>query len=67
MIVSFWVNTEAEEQLLDVGLPFFNRGSQLNFEADLDETLIESLRADELIEFVGIDSEFLISLVVKDA
>jgi hypothetical protein len=33
---------------------------------DADETLVESLNPDELAEFYGIDSEFLIAVEVED-
>jgi hypothetical protein len=33
---------------------------------DVDETLVESLNPDELAEFYGIDSEFLIAVEVED-
>ena len=65
--LSFFVDAEAESQLLDVGHTFTNHGDQLNFELNVDETLVESLRADELLEFFGIDSEFLIAIIDKDA
>jgi len=65
--LSFFVDAEAESQLLDIGQAFTDYGEQLNFELSVDETLVESLRADELLEFVGIDSEFLIAIVDKDA
>ena len=65
--VEFIVNREAISQIEDVGLHWKPYGkSNVSVRQELEETLIESLSNDELIEFIGIDSEFLVYLNVRD-
>lgn len=65
--LSFFVDAEAESQVIESGYAYKNHGDQINFERVVDDVLVESLRADELLEFIGIDSEFLIAIIDKDA
>ena len=58
--VEFIVNAEAMSQIEDEGFRWKPYGELISFIQWLDETLIESLTPDELIEFIGIDSEFLV-------
>ena len=60
--VEFFVNPEAMSQIEDVGLSFDVQPitGLVSVRQDIDETLIESMSNDELIEFIGIDSEFLV-------
>lgn len=64
--VEFIVNAEAMDLIEDIGLPWKPYGKLLSITQELDETLIESLTNDELIEFIGIDSEFLVYLNIKE-
>ena len=64
--VEFIVNAEAQSQIEDVGLRWKPYGKHLSVHQEIDETLIESLSNDELIEFIGIDSEFLVYLNIKE-
>lgn len=64
--VEFIVNSEAQSQIDDIGLRCKPYGKLLSVTEEVDETLIESLTNDELIEFIGIDSEFLVYLNVKE-
>ena len=66
LTVEFIVNAEAMSQIEDIGLPWKPYGKLLSIHQELDETLVESLTNDELIEFIGIDSEFLVYLNVKE-
>jgi len=65
--VEFIVNREAISQIEDVGLHWKPFGKHnVSVRQELDETLIESLNNDELCEFVGIDSEFLVYLNIRE-
>lgn len=64
--VEFIVNAEAIDQVEDLGLPWKPYGKLLSVTQELPEELIESLSNDELIEFIGIDSEFLVYLNVRE-
>ena len=66
LTVEFIVNSEALGIIEDIGLPWKPYGKLLSVTQELDETLIESLTNDELVEFIGIDSEFLVYLNVKE-
>ena len=66
LTVEFIVNAEAMDLIEDLGLPWKPYGKLLSITQELDETLIESLTNDELIEFIGIDSEFLVYLNIKE-
>ena len=63
--VEFIVNTEAQSQIDDMGMPCKPYGKLLSVTQVLPETLIESLNNDELVEFIGIDAEHLVYLNVK--
>lgn len=64
--VEFIVDAEASEQIKDLGLKWIKPwGKYISVKEEIDETLIESLSNDELIEFIGIDSEFLIYLNIR--
>ena len=64
--VEFIVDQEASEQIKDLGLKWVKPyGRHISIKDEIDETLIKSLSNDELIEFIGIDSEFLIYLNIK--
>lgn len=65
--VVFTLNMEAEEELIDAGIEFKDAGSVLLAEVKLeedDDVLLDSLTAEDLAEFFGISSEFLIGLDV---
>tara|TARA_Y100000361_G_scaffold110968_1_gene101075 strand:+ start:262 stop:495 length:234 start_codon:yes stop_codon:yes gene_type:complete len=64
--VQFIVNAEALSQIEDVGLPWRPYGKLLLVIQELPEELIESLSNDELVEFIGIDSEHLVYLNIKE-
>jgi len=64
--VEFIVNAEALSLIEDIGLPWKPYGKLLSVTQELPEELIESLSNDELIEFIGIDSENLIYLNIKE-
>ena len=63
--VEFIVNTEAQSQIDDIGLRCKPYGKLLSFIQWLDETLVESLTPDDLIEFVGIDAEYLVYMNIR--
>lgn len=65
--VEFIVDAEASEQIQDLGIKWFKPygKDKISVKAEIDETLIESLSNDELTEFIGIDSEYLIYLNIK--
>ena len=65
--VEFIVNREAISQIKDVGLHWKPYGKHnVSVRQEIEETLVESLTNDELIEFIGIDSEFLVYLNIKE-
>ena len=64
--VEFIVNAEALSLIEDIGLPWKPYGKLLSVTQELPEELIESLSNDELIEFIGIDSENLVYLNIKE-
>tara|TARA_A100001201_G_C4045551_1_gene188047 strand:+ start:568 stop:798 length:231 start_codon:yes stop_codon:yes gene_type:complete len=64
--VEFIVNAEALSTIEDIGLPWKPYGKLLSVTQELPEELIESLSNDELVEFIGIDSENLVYLNVKE-
>ena len=66
LTVEFIVNSEAMDTIEDIGLPWKPYGKLINVTQEIDETLIESLSNNELVEFIGIDSEFLVYLNIKD-
>jgi hypothetical protein len=64
--VEFIVDAEASEQIKDLGLKWIKPwGKYFSVKEEIDETLVESLSNDELIEFIGIDSAYLIYLNIK--
>ena len=65
--VEFIVDAEASELINDLGLKWVKPYGydKISVKEEIDETLIESLSSDELIEFIGIDSEYLIHLNIK--
>lgn len=64
--VEFIVDAEASEQIKDLGLKWVKPyGEHISIKDEIDETLIESLSNDKLVEFIGIDSEYLIYLNIK--
>ena len=65
--VEFIVNREAISQIEDIGLHWKPYGKHnVSVREELDETLVESMTNDELVEFIGIDSEFLVYLNVRE-
>jgi hypothetical protein len=65
-LVQFHVDRSAVDQLDDVGIASFHRDGLLMFERELDDELVEFMGADDLLEFVGINSEFLVSVEVMN-
>ena len=66
LTVEFIVNAESMDLIEDIGLPWKPYGKLLSVTQELDETLVESLSNDELIEFIGVDAEFLVYLNIKE-
>ena len=65
--VEFILEAGSIDQIEDVGLRWQRYGSSLvKVTQELPEELIESLSNDELVEFIGIDSENLVYLNVKE-
>jgi hypothetical protein len=74
LIVDFTLNAEARDQALDIpGVCIYGAGGiDPTIEDDtivvrfkeVDEVLLETMSADDLLEFLGIDSEFLIALEI---
>ena len=64
--VEFILNSEAKDLVEDCGLHWKPWGKYISVHEELDETLIESLSNDELVEFIGVDSEFLVYLNIKE-
>lgn len=71
MQVSFTLNKDAWYNLVNLGLDYAKIGSNIDSDIvtvieleDEDDVLLESLGPDELAEFFGIDSEFLIAVNV---
>jgi hypothetical protein len=74
LIVDFTLNVEAREDALDIpgvciygagGIdPTIEDGTIVVRFKEVDEVLLESMTADELIEFLGIDAEYLIAMEV---
>lgn len=64
--VEFILDSEAKDQVEDCGLHWKPWGKHISVHEELDETLIESLSNDELVEFIGVDSEFLVYLNIKE-
>ena len=65
--IEFIVDAEASELIEDLGLKWVKPygKNKISVKEEIDETLIESLSGDELVEFIGIDSEYLIYLNIK--
>lgn len=66
------VDKEYEDELLDLGLPYSQSSFDCNaftvtipLESD-DETLIESLHQDELVEFFGLSSEGVVYTEIQE-
>jgi len=65
--VQFILDAGSIDQIEDVGLTWKRYGSSLvKVHQEIDETLIESLTNDELVEFIGIDAEFLVYLNIRE-
>ena len=64
--VEFIVNSEAKSQIDYSGIPWKPYGKLISVTESLPEELIESLTNDELIEFIGIDAEFLVYLNIRE-
>ncbi len=74
LIVDFTLNVEAREEALDIngvcvygagGIdPTIQDGTIVVRFKNVDETLLETMNPSELLEFLGIDSEYLISMEV---
>tara|TARA_R100000406_G_C3106756_1_gene123340 strand:- start:309 stop:539 length:231 start_codon:yes stop_codon:yes gene_type:complete len=64
--VEFIVDADALSTIEDIGLPWKPYGKLLSVTQELPEELVESLTNDELVEFIGIDSENLVYLNVKE-
>ena len=64
--VEFIVNAEAMSQIEDMGWPCKHYGKLISVTQEIDETLVESLSSDELVELIGIDSEFLVYFNIKE-
>lgn len=68
MRLTLHLNLEAEEDLLDIG-QLYTKDEHIITTFDLeedDEVLIESLSTEELVEFLGIDSENVIYLDIEE-
>jgi len=66
------VDKEYEDELLDLGLPYSQSTFDCNafivtipLESD-DETLVESLHQDELVEFFGLSSEGVVYTEIQE-
>jgi len=66
------VDKEYEDELLDLGLPYSKSSFDCNaftvnipLESD-DETLIDSLHHDELVEFFGLSSEGVVYTEIQE-
>lgn len=58
---AFYLDCEVDVELLEeLDIEYTYEEDYVVIRLDLDETLVESLQADELLEFIGIDSEFLV-------
>tara|TARA_Y100000004_G_scaffold115250_1_gene129423 strand:+ start:295 stop:522 length:228 start_codon:yes stop_codon:yes gene_type:complete len=65
--VEFILEAGSIDQIEDVGLRWQRYGSSLvKVTQELPEELIESLSNDELVEFIGIGSEFLVYLNIRE-
>ena len=64
--VRFFLDIEAADQIADLGISSALIGDSIEIVVSIPETIAESLSPDELIEFVGIDHEFLIHLIPED-
>ena len=64
--VRFFLDIDAADQIADLGLSSALIGDSIEIVRPIPETILESLSPDELIEYVGIDSEFLIHLLPED-
>ena len=77
--VRFFLDKDAINQVQDVHTTYSDQypfgcspiesqvvGDSIELVVPIPETILESLSPDELIEYVGIDSEFLIHLLPED-
>jgi hypothetical protein len=65
--VQFIVNDEAKDLLDDLNIDSTPINDDcLSFHLQLDETLVESLTSDELLEFIGLNAESLIYINIID-
>lgn len=59
--IAFYLDCEVDVELLEeLDIDYTYEEDYVVLRLDLDETLVESLQTDELLEFIGIDSEFLV-------
>ena len=59
--IAFYLDCEVDVELLEeLDIDYTYEEDYVVLRLDLDETLVESLQTDELLEFIGIDAEFLV-------
>ena len=59
--IAFYLDCEVDVELLEeLDIDYTYEEDYVVLRLDLDETLVDSLQTDELLEFIGIDSEFLV-------
>jgi hypothetical protein len=68
ILVEFIVDAEASEQIKDLGLKWVRSyGQNISIKTEIDADLINSVSPDDLIEHIGLSSEFLIYVNIKDS
>lgn len=59
--IAFYLDCEVDVELLEeLDIDYTYEEDYVVLRLDLDEILVDSLQTDELLEFIGIDSEFLV-------
>ena len=65
--VRFYLDAEVDAELLDeLDLEYTYEEDYCVLTLEVDETLLESLNGEELVEFIGIDGENLVYIEVVD-
>lgn len=65
--IRFYLDIEVEAELLDeLDLEYTYEEDYCVVSMEIDETLLESLDAEEMLEFIGLDAENLVYVEVLD-
>ena len=65
--VAIYLDTEVDVELLEeLDIEYDYEDDYVVLKMQIDEVLLESLKPDELLEFIGIDSEFFVYMDIQE-